>query len=45
MNEEKTFCVWFDFKANYLILAKNNNKSKISCQIKSLHAPGLAYPR
>ena len=29
---------------NYLILAKNN-KSKTSCQIKNLHAPGLAYPR
>ena len=43
--KKKTFCVWFDFKANYLILAKNNNKSKTSCQIKSLHAPGLAYPR
>ena len=28
---KKTFYVWFDFRASYLILAKNNNKTKTSC--------------
>ena len=45
IRRKKPFCIWFDFRANYLISAEENNKSKPSCQIRNLHVLGPAYPR